>query len=165
MASFILARSPTSSAKWGNRGCHSKRYFLSIPTLICNPSTYCSIAHQCYWGDPTHYAHPLSTQHTGLDPCASRWTQPRSAEDRATERQPLSEGEDHSCNREMNTLKKKKSLNKEGHSWELLPAAVPFCSKGSRSEEQEPSAPGCWPGGYRSRPWPKQEVALSPRAT
>src|SRR5438046_43299 len=52
MASFILARSPTSSAKWGNRGCHAKLYFLSIPTLICNPSTYCSIAHQCYWGTP-----------------------------------------------------------------------------------------------------------------
>ena len=64
-----------------------------------------------------------------------------------TERQTLSEGEDHLCNSKTNIPRKKKTCNRERHSWEPLPAAVPFYARDSRSEEQEPSAPGCWPMG------------------
>jgi len=37
-------------------------------------------------GNPTDDVRPLLLEHTGLDPCASGWTQPWSGEDHGTQR-------------------------------------------------------------------------------
>jgi hypothetical protein len=45
-------------------------------------------------GSPTDDVHLLFTEHTSLDPCASKWTQSRPGEDRGTEIKKLLEKED-----------------------------------------------------------------------
>src|SRR5258708_40032861 len=52
------------------------------------------------WGSPTDDVHPLFTEHTALDSCASRWTQPRSGEDHGIETRKLLERGDHGTENE-----------------------------------------------------------------
>jgi hypothetical protein len=52
------------------------------------------------WGSPTDEVHPLFTEHTALDSCASGWTQPRSGEDHGIETKKLLERGDHGTENE-----------------------------------------------------------------
>ena len=73
-------------------------------TLRCKSHVRAS---QAYVGSPTDDVHSLFMEHTRLDRCASRWTQPRSEEDHGTETKKLSR-KGRSWNRKRNRLRRRR---------------------------------------------------------